>query len=89
MYDVFLLFFDADVVGVVVRGGDAVKSIDDDDDVGGGPDDDDDEETGKKGALGLVLWTVDLNMSPLLRGIGKEVVYCGMWEVSALLLRYL
>ena len=86
MYDILSSFWllDAEVVGGVVGGRESVKSIDDD--VGGGADDD---ELGKKRAMGLEEWILDLEMSFLLGGIVKEVVNRRMWEVSALLLLHL
>ena len=49
----------------------------------------DDDELGKKRAMGLEEWILDLEMSFLLGGIVKEVVNRRMWEVSALLLLHL
>ncbi len=51
--------------------------------------DDNDDELGKKRAMGLEEWILDLEMSFLLGGIVKEVVNRRMWEVSALLLLHL
>ncbi len=89
MYDVLPPFWllDVEVVGGVVGGGEPVKS--NDDDVGGGGADDDDDELGKKRAMGLEEWILDLERSFLLGGIVKEVVNRRMWEVSALLLLHL
>ena len=92
MYDVLPLFWllDAEAVGGAVGGGEPVKSIDDDVGGGGADDDDyDDDELGKKRAMGLEEWILDLEMSFLLGGIVKEAVNRRMWEVSALLLLHL
>jgi len=74
MYDVLPLFWlvDVEVVGGVVGGGEPVKSIDDVD--GGGGTNEEDEELGKKCAIGLEEWILDLEISFLFGGIVKEVV---------------
>jgi len=85
MYDVLPPFWlvDAEVVG---GGGEPVESIDD---TCAAADKDDDEELGKKRAIGIEEWILDLEIIFLLGGIVKEVVNRQMWEVTALLLLHL